>query len=486
MSEENLPDIIYYNADLTNNQSNTYIPATYNVTRSDIILDDPALYYCSIIRFEVDGRSIPLSIFPTNSTDGSPDNTYYQIALANTTIGNENVESSFVIYTPSNVKIPNLNNPVWSIQHFLDDVNHAINVAYLLLDITGTTGYNVNESPYFYYDVSLARVDLITPLAWCNGEITLSLNINLYEEFGTFNTLFNRASSVVGAVPFDNYRLVVQNYGHNQAKFAYDIFDPASALIDSLITSSEYSNLYNMGVLRKILLISGSIPAVSEFTSNTSIVPSLTSMNSSDKILSDFIVPQDVPGAYRSMIQYVPTVYRLLDLKSNSKLVTIDLSFYWEDNFLSRRLMYLGPGSTMSVKLMFRKKTYNGVKLYNEIKKKDEKDEKEALAKKGIKQFAPDLPKQEVKLISDENLNKVKSQQFINKTINNSKKQIGGELLSIKNEEKYRQNMYSRENKLPINKKASSNKKLPYELSGGTSFPMINNNSSSNKQIPRF
>jgi len=357
-------------------------------------------------------------------------------------------------------------------------INDAIAIAYNAS--IKPVGYLADQAPFFYYDIALARIDLIAPIIWCNGQMKLFLNINLYEEFGTFFTFFSRAGTQTYNIPFDNYEIIIENYGINRANFVYIIHDPTAPLVSSIIMPSEFSNLYNLGVLRKILLTSGSIPAVAEFTSNTSIIPSINSMNSSDKILSDFIVPQDVPGSYRSMIQYVPSVYRLLDLKSNSKLVTIDLSFYWEDNLLNRRQMFLGPGATMSVKLMFRKKTYNGVKLYNEIKKKDEGKDKLELAKKGIIQVSSNLPKLEIKQISQENLDKIKNQNKVDNIIN-SKKKNGGNLLN-----KNRKNMYTIENELPINKNASSNKKIPYYLKGGTSFPTVNNNSSSNVEIPRF
>lgn len=460
MSEEYLPDIIYYNADLTNHQDNKYIKASYNVTRSDIILENPSLYYCSVVRFEVDGASIPLSIFPSLDNE-EPNNAYYQVFIVNsdTALGySEYVKyDSFRTNNEQNSFIPN---SIWSIQSFLNMVNKAISVAFESMITAGTVpaGYLTGQAPYLYYDINTTRINLISPLRWADQKVLIYFNINLYEEFGDFFSVF---------VPSLNlYNIFIQNYGYNQANFIYDknAFTAQSAGVASLITPSEYSTLYNMSVLRKILLISNSIPAVSEFTSTTSIQPSLTSQNTSQKILSDFIIPQDSAGSYRSLILYVPTSeYRIFDLIGNSKLNTIDLAFFWQDNTLVSRPMYLSPGATMNIKLMFRKKSFNGVKLYNEIKESN----REGLEDEERKQGYINLSKQENELVSIEQ---------------------GGNLVKIYNEKQAREHRYSKENRLPINKNASSNKKIPYELEGGNNskFPTINNNSSSKYQIPRF
>ena len=76
-------------------------------------------------------------------------------------------------------------------------------------------------------------------------------------------------------------------------------------------------------------------------------------------ILSDFEVSLSAENQYRPDISYVPPgEFRLIDMYSSFNLNKIDLAVYWKDVFGHLNPIYLQPGCSAHVKLMFRKKRF--------------------------------------------------------------------------------------------------------------------------------
>ena len=76
-------------------------------------------------------------------------------------------------------------------------------------------------------------------------------------------------------------------------------------------------------------------------------------------ILSDFEVSLSAENQYRPDISYVPPgEFRLIDMYSSFNLNKIDLAVYWKDVFGNMNPIYLQPGCSAHVKLMFRKKRF--------------------------------------------------------------------------------------------------------------------------------
>jgi len=79
MTEES--DTLYYNARLVNNL-NYQLLASINDTRSRAILQNPSKYQASIVRFEVNGNTLPLLIPNiTNPNTAGPYLTSYSVCL---------------------------------------------------------------------------------------------------------------------------------------------------------------------------------------------------------------------------------------------------------------------------------------------------------------------------------------------------------------------------------------------------------------------
>lgn len=79
-------------------------------------------------------------------------------------------------------------------------------------------------------------------------------------------------------------------------------------------------------------------------------------------VLTDLEVPTEKGWQTKPLISYVPTAeYRLFDLNGNAPLSAIEITVNWKDTFGRLNQFRLGAGSNASIKLMFRRKDFQGV-----------------------------------------------------------------------------------------------------------------------------
>lgn len=79
-------------------------------------------------------------------------------------------------------------------------------------------------------------------------------------------------------------------------------------------------------------------------------------------ILTDLEVPTEKGWQTKPLISYVPTAeYRLFDLNGNAPLSAIEITVNWKDTFGRLNQFRLGAGANASIKLMFRRKDFQGV-----------------------------------------------------------------------------------------------------------------------------
>ena len=76
-------------------------------------------------------------------------------------------------------------------------------------------------------------------------------------------------------------------------------------------------------------------------------------------ILSDFEVAITPTNQYRPDITYIPPgEFRMIDMYSAYNLNKVDVSVYWKDVYGNLNPVFLGPGCSGHVKLMFRRKAF--------------------------------------------------------------------------------------------------------------------------------
>jgi hypothetical protein len=79
--------------------------------------------------------------------------------------------------------------------------------------------------------------------------------------------------------------------------------------------------------------------------------------------ITDFTIPMTTGVEYsRALLYYIPTSeYRLIDGISNSSLNRITMQVFWKDKLNFFHYVNLKQGANASVKILFRKKTFNGL-----------------------------------------------------------------------------------------------------------------------------
>jgi len=213
-----LPDYIYYNADIINNTSADLVngttffdpPVRFNETRDTALVKDASQYHFSIIRFTMDGANKDLPLFIPDIQEGTgqtnPDLTSYAIALSydqtwnisggRTMAFSIRPDPRFVIYTPEtqNLSVAPLPAPTSSPQ-FRVLYNGA--TTYAPNDVVTTsallTPYGTRQPPFY----RLRGPDR-------NWSPVLGFNVG---DYVNFNGVAYRCIAAVSAPPLGAFNL---------------------------------------------------------------------------------------------------------------------------------------------------------------------------------------------------------------------------------------------------------------------------------------
>lgn len=371
-------DNVYVNVvfDHDDNNGNQPSSAEYKVTKTIPILRKCSDYYCSVIRFTIPLNFIPLFIMPIVPNQGDADLSPLIIGITYLGI-NYPVN---VIYNPDNTLSPpsqlghltQVITPyyyVYSIQNLLNNINIALAAAITASGLKAILDAIPAKCPWFTFDPVSKLISLIVPTIFTNPtvgpELSIFTNAQLSEYLQGFQKLqigFNQPQGndfifVLNAVSFPPSIAPSYNPYPQSDKAFYPIPaggpDPSGTYTYYKFTQ-EYVTSQFISSLRKILIVTNSIPIISEY------VPSNDNNSGVSTILpiiSDFVPQLELPGQSRSLAYYVPTTqYRLADMVSNEQLNTIDLKIYWQDTDLNIYPLFLSVYQQASVKIGFFKK----------------------------------------------------------------------------------------------------------------------------------
>lgn len=386
--ESGSADHVYFNVIMNNTSAINLMIAQYSQTSTIPILDNPSEYYCSIIRFDVPVEQIPIFIFA--------DNTY------SVTISNAGVDyQTFLAYVPNySPNIPPNDRSVYSYQQFIDSINNAITssfnnmtaalpayntlvnyavgalvqlggVAYISLQ-TPNMGNIPSSSPTFWarviapymtYDPVTQLCTINAPTSFYNPSFSnwnqplkLWFNSALWSFFNNFYKIFNSFFSQPYNVNGKNFQIIVAPTGINDITIPANKGGPIAGfgMIQEFVSISDWNGFLGL------VFFTSNIPVKYES------IPSLQNgqtglITSSQPILTDFEAQTD--GPIRNHLQYVPTAeYRLVNLQSTTELRTIDLQIYYQFKDGSLLPLYIQPLDTATIKILFRKKSFNHVK----------------------------------------------------------------------------------------------------------------------------
>lgn len=339
-------NIFYYDMSLVNTD---VIPilAQINDRRQSSILDTPKEWEMSIVRFDLSSELIPLFFpvipnpaFPLRSNKSitlSYSNTYYR---------------EFINVTPDEVK-----HGVFDYTIYLNHVNDAFALAFTALKdaFPGSSG---TEAPRLYLNASNSLISLYTQDDYLvtnpnrikiavNQPLQQLLDISCVNKFVypdpngfEFEYSIDDSANIIPPIPRSGYP-----YG-------------ISALAGTWIqTPQEFRSLDEWSMIKSICFSSQLLPIVKEYIPNMVSQDQNSNINSSSKpIVTDFLVAKDSVEPTRHTYAYLPTAeYRMLSLMGIQAFSAIDITAQYQTYDGVFHDVYIAPGDSMTMKIMFRR-----------------------------------------------------------------------------------------------------------------------------------
>lgn len=352
------PTHIYYNIDILNNDTSNEgksLFLQFDETRTGDFLQEPKQYFLSVVRFALQSPSLPVFIPQIDPSAGVNDTIYY--VTINNGVSNF---TERVIYIPEDLSItpPTTSNPqdnsrsyynVKSYESFFQMVNNAIGSASLL---AGT-----GARPYLRYDSETGLVDFFIPEAFYSSGYKIFFNNPLE----TLLAIFPYQKSPIGG--FGGEPLAVHEF------IVYPTYKLETISGTAYyVKTSENSPVSLLNPISSIVFTSTRLPVLKSFTGVPKIFNStqnLSSQGNNDNltsILTDFSVPLSRDNSYRPNIDYQPQgEYRLSDLIGDNALNAVHLEVFWKDKYGNLNPFLLNSNCGASLKLMFRKRTFNSI-----------------------------------------------------------------------------------------------------------------------------
>jgi len=328
-------DNIYVDLLVTNSvqtQANNRVPVKFYLNQSQPVLRDTTDYKMSVVRFSLNTESLP--VFIPQFSDVQTNTTVYSCTMEY----NGNVYQRFMEFVPQNT------NPfeaderyqVHSYQYVIYLFNNMLNEC--LVGLNNIENSSVTIAPTFKFDVNsqLCSLEFDSDYYGFNesGKINIYFNTQLYALFSTLP-----ASMVYGNSGMD-----------------FQINNVISA--DSNVMIQEYKTIELWNPVSSIIFTTNMLPVYDSVTAPIQVYENgeLTNNNTSYhflNILTDFIGNDLIFTPY---VEYIPSIYRFIDLKPNSTIRNIDMQVYWMDKSNGKlKPLYLVPGGRCSVKLYLQK-----------------------------------------------------------------------------------------------------------------------------------
>lgn len=336
-------DHVYYNMTLYNPGSSTTDElAVFEECRQQPVLTNPSLYNIAVARFAISTDDIPIFNFQSG--------TYYVTLVY---AANGNSYSTLVTHTPDDI-FDQVG--VYSIQNFLNDINIALLASFTALNAAHpatliTTPFMTYNPADSLYSLNVGEEYLT---GYPNNIAQIWFNYPLYSRFEEFNVLFNG----YGNANHQDVQFILQDTGNNVYEYTFaGAMGPISLVAMTQATSSNA-----LVDIQTILFTTATIPVLSEqFAIQAPAMPSNTGNQSVGiNILTDFVTDQSLFLTPSSAEQFVynPTIYRLIPLIGINPLQTMTINAFWVSRDGERYPIYIAPGRSMSVKLVFIKKGF--------------------------------------------------------------------------------------------------------------------------------
>ena len=355
-------EYVYYNLNLVNN-TDVSQPCQFVQQLNGSILDDARDYYIAVIRFVIDGSTIPIFTYPPDDQFGK---TPYLVTLK---VQNPPIPNPSGIYQTYVPYIPDYNSyesrSVYTYQNFVRAINQAFNNLYndMQLDYNIPVPTPLGSGPpimMYNQDKSVPGTctlnipeQYVNPTAFPPGKIQVFMNTRLFSFFGNYDSKFYGEGLTNGM----DYEILVQNnLGLNVV--TYNSLNYYSAF-------QEYNSSYLWFDTTSVQFISNLLGVVPEYvplqnistnslasTSNAGVGPSST------PLLTDFqpyYGTNDVAGP-RGYLFYSPSSQWKFANMARDSINSIDINVILRNRVGEQTQYFIPPKQSAQLKIAFVKR----------------------------------------------------------------------------------------------------------------------------------
>jgi len=357
-------DYVYVNAKYFEPNS-TIIPTTasFDITRSDVILDKASDYKVAVVRWNLPSNW-PSLLMPEQSILNSS----YNVAL---TFGSTTITEPIIyVNTAIGAFYPR---GIYYITQYVDMINIAYEKCHLQLKLAEPILYTCTIPPVLHYNPnSVNKISLWCPIEFIdtnvnNGKISIQINVQQLGLQGIPATADFTLTPPLNVCNISfNVHLDLTNYYKTQAPYPIQEF---------IILQSEYDPLASLNRLNNILLETSSMPVSQELVGKEQ--PVLR------KVISDYFIGGDTLSVVGDSLYYNPAFLRWYNLTSDAELRTINIIPLVEYSDGQVFPIYIESGQTWGAKLLFQKllpEERLGFQMTKSLTLKDETEFKEELS----------------------------------------------------------------------------------------------------------
>ena len=370
-----LPDTIYYDCNIVNNDKQNPQRLIFHDIRSSPILSNPELYQLSVIRFTMEtGNSLPIFIPSIQIGQPNINLTPYSFTLSYSYNSSMQVDSDqiylqhipidFSIFQPPPPASMQdvYNNPyyyIYSYQIITDMMNNALSQAMQSL-VTKAAFYGqalpTNNAPFFEFDMENSKFilsgDVVAFDLGAPNYISIQCNTAMYSLISSF-VAFNQGTNIPYGM---NYKFRL--YKDPRSLNVYKIDNTYSVV--QLYQDYDCASLFSP--ISSISFCTNMIPVLPANVAKPQIIGGNTSLTTSgnnnniSSVITDF--QSDGSYGFSGILSYLPQAeYRMIDLNNSAgQLNNVDITVFWKDNYANLHQMYLMSGCKCDIKILFRKK----------------------------------------------------------------------------------------------------------------------------------
>lgn len=356
------PDHVYVDGTLYNDTFVTgatgatagpqYVLAQIQQQQTSPIVTDTSQYNLVIARFSIGASFIARTEQP-NNTDASNAQDWVSLSY------NGAYYDTPVIIPLATDAIGQPARLVYNIQAWLDLINAAWAASLALVQGAGGPTGPTAPGPVMTFDPATALYTLNVPTyfgvgatgATAGNGIGVGMSYQLYRGFQSFNVLQD------SPLLYNHHDITfVREYTGNNV-VTLD-FGPTGGTGEYLALAQEASWGSSIENTSQLLLTTTSLPVYAEYIATTNASnPNAGMGNVTLATITDFLIGVDSELASQANgLLYVPSLYRIVSLKGSAPLTLWDVQAYVREIDGTVFPLYLAPGESMSVKLLFLKK----------------------------------------------------------------------------------------------------------------------------------